>query len=498
MSVTTTPFLGCKISLISKSEIRYEGILYTIDPKESTIALAKVRSYGTEDRPVERQVPPRDEIFEYIIFRAGDIKDLIVDDPPATIAPGLADPAIIQAHSTSSTSGATFPSTTFPEITRNSNSNSVTSGQRPSGAAFSSGQNAINSLTMGTGFKSSASNESRSQNSTPTTTGQQQQHQQQNRQQQSPHLDGQSSAAQQSNQNRQNIHKDNYKRNERSGQMPQMRRGGPQGGYGGGGGGNRDGGGGGGGHGPQQNYYTNRRGSGQPNYRQQNQSHSQPPQTNNRFGNYNNRQFNNNYSNINQRRPGGGQSRPQNRGGPHNRVSNRGTKEPIKFENDFDFEKGLEEFSEMEKKFSNLKVDTNNTDEQQPKEGDIKQEETNTTDNNSIENTANGDKENLENDPFYDKAKSFFDTISCEAIEREKGNVQRIDWKAERKLNSETFGVPMSYRRGFGRGRGGYGHRGYRSYYRGGGFSRGGSGGGGGSGDTRRYKSSNQQQNQRN
>lgn len=63
------------------------------------LLLPTVRSFGSEERPVERYVPPRDDIFEFIIFRASDIKDLIVDEPPQTLQPTLADPAIIQAVS---------------------------------------------------------------------------------------------------------------------------------------------------------------------------------------------------------------------------------------------------------------------------------------------------------------------------------------------------------------------------------------------------------------
>lgn len=54
-----------------------------------------VRSFGTEDRPTERPVAPRDEIYEYIIFRASDIKDLHVCEPPTQYSLHY-DPAIVK------------------------------------------------------------------------------------------------------------------------------------------------------------------------------------------------------------------------------------------------------------------------------------------------------------------------------------------------------------------------------------------------------------------
>ncbi|KAE8277112.1 Protein LSM14-like protein RNA-associated protein of 55 kDa [Larimichthys crocea] len=73
---------------------------------------------------------------------------------------------------------------------------------------------------------------------------------------------------------------------------------------------------------------------------------------------------------------------------------------------------------------------------------------------------------------YYDKSKSFFDNISCDdtrkANEKSGGSAfpreRRQTWAEERRMNAETFGIPLRQGRGRGgyRGRGGMGFRGGR------------------------------------
>lgn len=60
--------------------------------------LPTVKSYGTEDRHTDRSVPPKDEIYEYIIFRGSDIKDITVSEPPKSQHGLPCDPAIVQVR----------------------------------------------------------------------------------------------------------------------------------------------------------------------------------------------------------------------------------------------------------------------------------------------------------------------------------------------------------------------------------------------------------------
>ncbi|OCT45757.1 G2/M phase checkpoint control protein Sum2 [Cladophialophora carrionii] len=93
--------IGQRFNLISKSEIRYVGTLHEINPEQSTIALENVFSFGTEDRKVEKFVPPSQQKYGFIVFRGSDVKDIkIAEDEPSQPSPPQSipnDPAILNA-----------------------------------------------------------------------------------------------------------------------------------------------------------------------------------------------------------------------------------------------------------------------------------------------------------------------------------------------------------------------------------------------------------------
>ena len=65
----------------------YVGTLHEINSENSTVALEHVSSFGTEGRRKDHneEIPPSDNVYEYIVFRGSDVKDLRIEQAPTEI-----------------------------------------------------------------------------------------------------------------------------------------------------------------------------------------------------------------------------------------------------------------------------------------------------------------------------------------------------------------------------------------------------------------------------
>lgn len=87
--------MGLFLDVITSSQIfkgQLDQVLHAFNNK--IFFLISVRSYGTEDRETQYPIVPQNQVYEYILFRGSDIKDIRVINSVAL--PN--DPAIMQMH----------------------------------------------------------------------------------------------------------------------------------------------------------------------------------------------------------------------------------------------------------------------------------------------------------------------------------------------------------------------------------------------------------------